>query len=1196
MRNKKLFFLILSFGIALLAYFPSIYQFDLLDLQKIAFQEEVLAKEEKALEYLEELSRLDRNQFLLSNTKKFHKKYEDEGFSFFIFHKNTLDFWSEDATIIDIDSFLTDSPFYASSNAWQRKHLLQKGDSIYAVLYLIKTNYQIQNRFLVNNFHSDFDYSNLKDISLEGSVENLIVGLDGQKLFYLETIDDNVTRLFEKIIAFLFLLSLIYIVSAIPSLIASSIFYQSLIIISLLIGFRSFLFFNLPPAWQYSDLFQSNWFAISTFIPSLGDLILHLISLSAFLYWLKKRLKHIKSVAISALFLIISCGFGWLSIELISESIASSQINFDLNNVFQLNALSLISYLSFILLFICTVLLIDVTLIILKNSATKKRGLLLLLVVLGLFLSIISWQKQISIIHTWHIPVFIIMWLYSYDSKNRMIRFSILVLVICSATLAYWSNVKIQGKKKSAARVILKKLAEEKDPVAEYLFDESQQKIRADAFLKKSIANYWENKEQIDKHLKEKYFNSYWKDYSILLSVCSSKDSLYNSKWGGSISCYDYFQNRIRLEGTAISSSNLFQLKNLAGRIDYIGEIPINVDSNTYRIYIELSSNYFNENEGYPELLLDGNNDTKNINLSDYDYAVYENGQLIFKNGNYNYSTSLKINELSANTFYDYETLGYHHTEYQKDGSITIILSYASSTTIDFFTSFAYLIVLFAFVFIFFVLSLVDFPFHMRPQWRDFSFKIQLFLIGSIFTALILVAIGSTYYIKKQYQIKNSNNLKEKLRSINLEMENKIGGEEILSNGLKSYVNGLLIDFSNVFYTDINFYHKNGELYSSSRPEIFKKGLKSEQMNPMAFLEISYSEKAEWVQNEKIGKMEYSSAYMPFRNYENQVLGYINLPYFVKQGKLQEEISNFIVSTINIYVGVFILALFISILLINQLSKPLLLIREKIARLKIGSSIELIEWKSEDEIGTLVKEYNRIAIELNESAELLAKSEREVAWREMAKQVAHEIKNPLTPMKLSIQHLQMATKQNPENLKERINRTTQILIEQIDSLSNIATAFSTFAKLPERKIERVDLIPILKNIVDLYSKNSNVHLKIEKNLGEAFVSADKDQLLRMMNNLLKNANQAIEQKSEPVVEVRLKKDAKNYILSIYDNGIGISEDDLKRVFEPNFTTKSSGTGLGLAMSKSMIEQMGGLIEVTSQKGRETTFTIQLPIA
>jgi nitrogen fixation/metabolism regulation signal transduction histidine kinase len=240
-----------------------------------------------------------------------------------------------------------------------------------------------------------------------------------------------------------------------------------------------------------------------------------------------------------------------------------------------------------------------------------------------------------------------------------------------------------------------------------------------------------------------------------------------------------------------------------------------------------------------------------------------------------------------------------------------------------------------------------------------------------------------------------------------------------------------------------------------------------------------------------------------------------------------------------------------------------------------------------------VKEYNRVVLELNESAERLAQQEREGAWREMAKQVAHEIKNPLTPMKLSIQHLQRTVKQKPEDFQHRLDQTAKTLIQQIDTLSSIANAFSAFAKLPEKNFQQVELKPILETATNLYLHEAQIKLEVAVGLEEAKVFGDADQLLRLFNNLLKNAVHAIQDKPDGQIKVSLTESEKYYVVTILDNGIGIPKEQQERIFEPNFTTKSSGTGLGLAMAKSIVTQMEGEIDFTSEVGKGTRFQLRL---
>jgi nitrogen fixation/metabolism regulation signal transduction histidine kinase len=255
----------------------------------------------------------------------------------------------------------------------------------------------------------------------------------------------------------------------------------------------------------------------------------------------------------------------------------------------------------------------------------------------------------------------------------------------------------------------------------------------------------------------------------------------------------------------------------------------------------------------------------------------------------------------------------------------------------------------------------------------------------------------------------------------------------------------------------------------------------------------------------------------------------------------------------------------------------------------------LLEWPYDDEIGLLIREYNRMVKKVEENAILLAQSERERAWREMARQVAHEIKNPLTPMKLNIQYLQQALKSNHPNTKELTVNVSESLIEQIDNLSHIATAFSDFAKMPEADPEEIKLNELLHKAVELYLNNTRTKVEFPGAEINLIVYADRSQLLRVFTNLLQNAIEAIPEDREGRVTVILKKEEETALITVTDNGKGISEDTIESIFNPYFTTKGSGTGLGLAMTKKIIEFWKGKIWFETQEGEGTVFYIQLPL-
>jgi nitrogen fixation/metabolism regulation signal transduction histidine kinase len=272
------------------------------------------------------------------------------------------------------------------------------------------------------------------------------------------------------------------------------------------------------------------------------------------------------------------------------------------------------------------------------------------------------------------------------------------------------------------------------------------------------------------------------------------------------------------------------------------------------------------------------------------------------------------------------------------------------------------------------------------------------------------------------------------------------------------------------------------------------------------------------------------------------------------------------------------------------------MLQEKFQVMAKDEAYEQIDYSSDDELGVLVNEYNKMVVELNKSIRLLAKSEREMAWREMAKQIAHEIKNPLTPMKLSIQLLQKSWKNKDDDFNDRLEKVSDTLVEQINSLSAIATEFSAFATMPKELFEKIDLVSKIENSLNLFQESERLNLNFNKpNKEKIYITGDKEQLLRVFNNLIKNAIQAIPKDKNGTINIEMELTEKDVLVKIKDNGSGVKPELREKLFEPNFTTKTSGMGLGLAMVKRMIENMQGEIWFETIEGNGSVFFVKFPV-
>jgi nitrogen fixation/metabolism regulation signal transduction histidine kinase len=282
------------------------------------------------------------------------------------------------------------------------------------------------------------------------------------------------------------------------------------------------------------------------------------------------------------------------------------------------------------------------------------------------------------------------------------------------------------------------------------------------------------------------------------------------------------------------------------------------------------------------------------------------------------------------------------------------------------------------------------------------------------------------------------------------------------------------------------------------------------------------------------------------------------------------------------------------ILMTRNTIKPLEIIQDKMKKISLTGKNEEIEWNSKDEIGDLIRIYNNLIKELEISANKLMRSERETAWREMARQVAHEIKNPLTPMKLNIQFLQMAWDEKNPDIDRKLRETTKTLLEQIDILSNIATAFSNYAKLPQKNMETFNIKELVINTINLYDNNPNINITLEEESeSDYIIKSDKNNLSIVFGNIIKNAIQAIGKKEDGNILIKIKDVNNYYDIEISDNGCGIKDEEKKKIFMPNFTTKSSGMGVGLSIVYDILETLESTISFESEVGKGTIFRINI---
>jgi len=1217
---QSLILLVLAIGITYI--FKSEKNFE----SKISKFERVLhVKEKNITSLLQDMSEKNLTDSIGINTflgnESLIMSCQKQAFIVAVYNNDSLIFWSDNILPLMnyYDSYLYTEGAKHFNNGWYQLVKLETEEFVYLGFITIKNDYKYQNDFLVNEFQKDFKLNKEVEISELKSKYNVT---DSEDTFLFSLNPPGNLMKDEKKILWLFVLYVLGFLFFIgfmfnfyknfpifkyrPNLFLL-VFAVDLVIIRFLI-----FYFKIPHILYQSKIFSPVYYATSDFLPSIGDLLINTLILISFAYaffvhfrigafgtWKKPIKIALAVILISSVIMLYQ-----VLVSILRGLIFNSNVSFNLNNILTLSPLSIIAFLIISLLVIIYLLLAIRLLDLVFQLVPVLRNFLLtgLLTFATVFVLSLSY-RFCNPVNLLVLFIFVISyWFFRKKTAVLLNVSSAAFYILLFSFLATYSLHHFKNEKEKEKRKLLAiKLSTERDQIAEFKFKEISQKINSDSLLRNIIEKipFDPNAEtNAINFITNTYFRGYWLKYNIQITVCNPSRELNVMPGNYIINCNEYFKNIISDFGDLTICDNLFYLDYGSGNNNYLAVFDLlendTIHKEEYVIYLELVPKDVLKGLGYPELLINKGMKSK-TDIYGYSYAFYTNGELLRHVGKYFYSINLANYGKLNNSFMFFENDGHHHLYYRISNESSLIISKKKADYLELIAPFSYLFVFIALsAFIF--LCLIYFPVNLRKLYLNFRNRLQISMISIILISFLFVGVMTLYYIIWLNNNKNRDILSEKTHSVLIELEHKLADEEKLTPEITDYLSGLLIKFSQVFFSDINVYDLNGRLIASSRPQIFEEGLIATNMNALAFDNLAYNKKSLFIQDESIGNYHYLSAYVPFRNNQNKLIAYLNLPYFAKQDELKNEISTFLVAFVNIYVILIAFAIFITLLVSNYITRPLKLIMANISNVQLDKPNEKIQWERKDEIGNLITEYNRMVDELRQSAELLAKSERESAWREMAKQVAHEIKNPLTPMKLSVQYLQKAWDEKTEDWEERLNRFTKTIVEQIDSLSAIASEFSDFAKMPKAQSEKMDISTIIDDTIELFKDVQNVHITFFKEAQiPYYVFADKKQILRVFNNLIKNSIQAIHGSEHGIIEIHVKEINAYYLLSVKDNGYGISEEQSEKIFYPNFTTKTGGMGLGLAIVKSIVLSTGGEIWFESEKGNGATFYIKLPV-
>ncbi|MBL7982162.1 MAG: GHKL domain-containing protein [Flavobacteriales bacterium] len=960
---------------------------------------------------------------------------------------------------------------------------------------------------------------------------------------------------------------------------------------------RAFMLWYMPVGpFSRIPLFDPAVYATSVVFPSLGDLVLNALFLFIMALFLMRSVRDSAAPggAMRVLYwAVVLLHAAWIT-QLIIGLVADSSVELDLYHVQGLGVHGLVAVAGMALMFGGWAVVVYALLGPIARANGLLRSWALGMVILAASIAVHHLLGvRDTIVFLWPVIPMLVLMRVALD-RPRFLHV-VLGLAVLAGTTAHLLTRHTYQREQRERQALAERLASREDPVVEYMFRETAPLIRKDTALYGLLTgNRSCSSGDLDRLVRQPYFGGYWERYDVRLfafdttgQVLCSTDPDPPSSMLSDTSAFGI--------GPGVADMPDLIMEERPGQTTYyharVAVMPVDSLS-PGQLIVELHLRPVSQGAGFPELLLSGD-DPLARRSERYTKARYERGKLVEQQGPVFHPLHWQRSMPGDGFLWYQEGRSEFLARGDAQGTL-LVLGLPMPGPLDKATSFSYL-----FAFFGVLLSLAYFMHHLlrREQvWvPGIGTKVRLALVFFGTTGLVFFGIGTQRLLSRQYNLRFEADILERMRSVHADLQQRLDGEGELTDRHALYLDRLLARAGNVFRTDITLYNTHGELLATSRPQVFNNGLLGRRMDPLAYVELVRKGTSAFVHQEHIGNASFRTAYMPLRDRRGLVMAYLALPSFADQVQQEEERSSVLVAVVNLFVLMFALSVLVAVFISNWTTRPLDLLRNALGRVALQGANEPIRYKGDDEVGRLVEVYNSKVAELRESAEKLARSERESAWREMARQVAHEIKNPLTPMKLGIQHFQRTWRPDAPDAAERLERFSRAMVEQIDALSNIAGEFSNFAQMPRAQEQDLDLAEVAEGAMALIGA-AEKHFTLERIAAGALpIRADREQLLRVFNNLLKNAEQSIPEGRTPKITVVLKQTAEQAIAEVHDNGSGIAAADRERIFRPNFTTKSSGMGLGLAMVQRIVESAGGRVWFETREGEGTTFFVALPL-
>jgi len=1163
----------------------------------------------------------------IEQSESFRDFYIETDYPYYVYHLDSIVYWSDFHYVPDYQVLNTKEPYkFVEDKEFQyisqSMAVARTGNTVFMLLPL-HVSRENRNNYLQATYNQDIFLGEGNNVQILSDASGIpIISEQGHYLFSIKLGEPLMFKTMPIFLAILILTSvaivclLYYLYRLVVHCLGSGKYNTGFF--TLIIGLATIrggmLLFDFPGAILDFHIFNPQLYASSDLNRSLGDLFfneLALLVVVVFIFrnyhrfpWyrnLSSQSSSIKST-VSVAWLASSIFFLYLQYYVITL-FYHSQWSLDIASIMDFTFVKFLSLMIIVInaliYFLVTHLAITESLRLLGkelNQLMVHYSISALIFITAALTFHWSWPV-ILVLSISYLTLLYVLNITDYLGEFNYISFLYLFLgsLLCAVVGSYAINSYEKMENINKKQQLADQLLNERDFLGEFLLSEASSMIQSDLFIiNQMMFSPYSSKESIIRKIQRIYINEHLNRYDIAINIFDSRGEPLNT----SFLRYQDFHSQFATDENRTEHPQLYFVNEITSEQlnRYLSFIQItNLDIPVGYIILDLKLKRVIPNTVYPELLV--HNNMSNVIHKGFSYAIYSNEKLINNSGSFNYAKGFDTTLLQKELIYTQGIIlgGSHHLAIQGPSERTAVVSSVKYPLRNVLANFSFLFIIFIFCLILFIISYV-FVYRSRSVKLNYATRIQLYLNLAFFLPLTIVSVTTLSLISSY----------SKKEVIEKYFEKAEGVRNNIVNTLEMFIGGDIGDpdiaqsisqLSQYSELDINLFDTRGRLIGTSQPKIYQHNLLSEFLNPLAFNSILEDQNNSILLNESVGFLEYKSAYVGIRSFESaNLLGVLSIPFFESKYELDKEIVVILINILNIFTFIFIVILIASYFASRVLTVPLSLITQKIKKTTLTGYNEPLEWDSDDEIGLMVGEYNRMLKNLEASKTALARSEKESAWREMAQQVAHEIKNPLTPMKLTLQHLKRTLSQGNNEEKNSSEKPLNTLLQQIDTLSDIATSFSSFAKMPVPKYQRFEISSVLRKTIQLHDNNAEQNILSDIESGNHHVMGDAQLMGRIFSNLIINGIQSVPEGTIPKIEIGLLTNNNQIVIEFKDNGSGIPEEIRDKIFIPNFSTKGTGSGIGLSIAKRGIEHAGGQLWFETTTGEGTTIFVELPLA